>query len=577
MKILLAAINARYTHTNLAIRYIKAYCSNYNINIKEYTINDRLYGVIDDIYDMKPDILGLSCYIWNIDFVLKLCSTIKKVLPSTIIVLGGPEVSYDSIEMMGKNPYIDFTIKGEGELSAQQFFDYLEGKIKDIHDVGGLVYRDNGGIKDNAENPLIQKMDTIPFPYKLEPQSLKNRILYYESSRGCPYNCSYCLSSTIKGLRFLSLDRVKTDLLWFINNNVALVKFVDRTFNCGGNYLSILEFLVQNRKNTKFHFEISGDILEDRVIDFLNSVPEGLFQFEIGVQSTNTATLENICRKSSFSQLSDNIKKLSRKGNMQLHLDLIAGLPGEGFSSFSKSFNDVFSLKPHMLQLGFLKLLKGCKLREAATDYGIVYTEYPPYEVLCTKELSFSEISALKRIEDLVDRYYNSGRFSAVLSFLMKKFQNPFIFFSRLSDFENSHAFKSKNISNVGQYKLIYDFCTEALAGDMGIIKECLAFDYLMQGRNPSVPTFLSGEEQVDKQFIWDYFSYDDNVRVNMPHYIDKGVKYIVKNIYTRRFSFDICRFIKNSEISIMKKIVVFDYGYKDISGKVNFFTIDDA
>lgn len=575
MKIVLTAVNSKYVHTNLAIRYIKAFCNDSDIKLKEYTINDSLYNVIDDIYIEKPEVVGFSCYIWNIDMILKLCSSLKKLLPTVTIVLGGPEVSFDSIDLMERHPSIDFIIKGEGETSSKKLFNYLDGKLCDISNIDSLVYRNNNCILENTEVSQIKNLDSLPFPYGNELSGLENKILYYESSRGCPYNCSYCLSSTIEGVRFFSLDRVKQDLKWFIDNNIPLIKFVDRTFNCGKFYFLIFKFLVENRRNTKFHFEISAEILEDSVIRYLNTIPEGLFQFEIGVQTTNENTLELIDRKANFQKLSDIVNKLRSKGNIHLHLDLIAGLPGEDFNSFSKSFNDVFMLKPHMLQLGFLKLLKGSKLRNTALKYGINYTDYPTYEVLNTMELTFSEISALKKVEALVDRYYNSGRFSTILSFLIGIFEGPFQFFSDVSAFENSKKLQNVNLGNVEQYKFLYDFCSISVSKHMAIIKEFLAFDYLVQGRNSVVPEFLAPDTNIERQIIWDFFSQENNVRIYLPHYLDKDIKYIIKNIYFRRFTYDLDNYNNDNLINKTNRIMVFDYGNKTIYGKVNYFSIN--
>lgn len=575
LKILLVGLNSKYVHTNLAIRYLKSYCGGYNIILKEYTINDQISDIIDGIYGENPDIVGFSCYIWNIDMVRKICGSVKKILPGCSILLGGPEVSYDPVLIMEGHEYIDYIIKGEAEDSFLQFLRYLEDGLLDIENVRGLVYRKDGKILENRENDLIKDLDTIPFPYTYSDGNIDNRILYYESSRGCPYNCSYCLSSTIKGVRFFSLDRIKQDLMWFINNNIELVKFVDRTFNCSRYYLDILKFLADNQKYTRFHFEISGSLLNDEVLSFLASVPEGLFQFEIGVQTTNKEALKNIRRKPDFSDLSLNILKLREKGNIHMHLDLIAGLPGEDYSSFSKSFNDVYSLRPHMLQLGFLKLLKGSGLRQEAGALGIAYNDYPPYEVLKTRELSYKELSDLRHIEAVVDRYYNSGRFQAAITYLSGIIKDPFFMFSNLAGFQRLNGYDERNVSSIGQYRLLYDFCASLESCDMSIIMECLAFDYLRQGRNPVMPDFLKPNKKgVDRQFLWSFFSSEYNMKKYLPHYYEAGVKEAIKNIHALRLSFDICSFLKSGKVSYSENILVFDYGRKDISGQSIFFAI---
>lgn len=571
MNILLAALNSKFVQTNIAIRYIKSYCSEFEIDIREYTINDSLYSITSDIYHTGARIVGFSCYIWNIDAVLKVCSNLKKIDNDIIIILGGPEVSFDCREFMKSHEFVDYIIKGEGESSSKLLFSYLSGDNVSMSQIKGLVYRDNDCIMENGEADLITELDSIPFPYS-DDESFENKIVYYESSRGCPFNCSYCLSSTIKGVRFFSIDRVKKDLLWFINKNVSLVKFVDRTFNCSNHYFEIFKFLVDNRKNTRFHFEISADILDEKLIQFLNTVPKGLFQLEIGVQSTNESTLGYVNRKSDLSKLSHNIIKLRHPDNIHLHLDLIAGLPGEGLESFTRSFNHVFSLKPHMLQLGFLKVLKGSSIRKDTHRYGIVFTEYPPYEVLKTSDISFSELTHLKNIEDTVDRYYNSGRFSTVIKYLSERYASAFNMFESISKYEIMNGYGRKNISNVGQYELLYNFCKDTGRGDRGIFRECLAFDYLMQGRNPVVPDFLKTEMIVDNQYLWNFLSNEDNIKKFLPQYTGISAKKIIKNVYVRHFSFDICTYIDNGKIDTVDKYVIFDYTHKD--KKVNYLCI---
>lgn len=573
MKILLAALNSKFVHTNIAIRYIKSYCSQFDITIREYTINDLLYNITSDILSVVPDVVGFSCYIWNIDEILKVCSNLKKIKKDIIIALGGPEVSFDSANLMDKHDFIDYIVKGEGELPTKELFSFLEGKAIPISGINGIVYRQNGRIIENKEMELINNLDSIPFPYEGE-ENLNKKILYYESSRGCPYNCSYCLSSTIKGVRFFSLERIKKDLLWFIDRDVRLVKFVDRTFNCSKFALDILKFLAGHKKNTKFHFEISGDIIDDNMIEFLRTVPEGLFQFEIGIQSTNKKTLSLIDRKTNLEKLFDNIKRLREPDNIDIHVDLIAGLPEENYESFIESFNESFKLRPHMLQMGFLKMLKGSKIREESAKYGMAYTEYAPYEILKNDVMPFSEISHLKNIEEVTDRYYNSGRFKATLMYMASIYDNPFYMFEDIKNFENL-TFKGKSkISNTGQYELLYSFCKNSRSCDISIVKECLAFDYLMQGRNPSLPNFLMSDSKVDKKFIWDFFSDRENIRRFLPYYSGKDVRNIIKNIHVRRFSIDICSYIKSGSIIRGDIYVAFDYGYKISPGKTVCFTM---
>ena len=587
MKIILVALNAKYIHTNIAVRYIKKYCSEFEITIKEYTINDSIYNIMSDLYKSSPDVICFSCYIWNIEVVLKLCSNFKKIKPEITTILGGPEVSFDSSDLMRDNLFIDYIIKGEGEVSSKQFFNYINGNIYNIKEVNGLVYRVEDNILENECAELIEKLDDIPFPYDgeylddkyveedhLQVNYLKDKILYYESSRGCPYRCSYCLSSTIKGVRFFSKERIEKDLLWFIKKNVKLVKFVDRTFNCSKYAYDIFKFIIQNSKYTKFHFEISADILDIKIIELLKTAPHGLIQFEIGLQSTNVETLDLIDRKMDLESLNNNILKLRECDNIHLHLDLIAGLPGEGYDSFSKSINDTFSLRPHMLQLGFLKLLKGSKMRNEAHNFGISFTDYPPYEVLKTDSISYDQLLMLKHIEDIIDRYYNSGRFNATLKYLMSISKDPFMLFKNIGEYKKMFIQNNRNLSNIEQYRLLYDFCMSTGKKDMHIVKECLAFDYLLQGRNPVVPDFLLSDRIIDRRLLWDLMSDRNIINNYLPNYEGKDVKKIIKDVYARNFSLNICAYIDSGEIINKDNIIIFDYGSSVINGNVSYFCI---
>ena len=565
LKILLTAVNSKYIHSNLAIRYIRSYCKDFDIEIKEYSINDNINSIISGIIYEDPDVVSFSCYIWNIEIINKICSSIKKINPKIITIFGGPEVSYDSADIMEKNKYIDFIIKGEGEETSYQLFSYLDGKENDINKIDGIVYKDNGSIIENNDRELIQELDKIPFPYRDE-DDLNNKIVYYESSRGCPFRCSYCLSSTIKGVRFFSIERVKCDLLWFINRNIPLVKFVDRTFNCGKYYRDILKFIIDNKKNTRFHFEISADLLDGDTIKLLNTAPKGLIQFEAGIQTTNMETLSTVDRHMDFGKLKANLDSIISKKNINVHLDLIAGLPKEDFNSFIKSFNESFTLKPDMLQLGFLKLLKGSNLRESAHKYGIEFNEYPPYEVLKTDSISYSEIDTLKNVEEIVDNFYNSGRFQASLLYLLSYTDTPFKLFLDISKFKDRCIKRGKKLNNIGQYKLIYDFSKGIENIDLSILSECLLFDYLSQGRNPNIPQFIKPKVILNKNTIWSILK-----NLDTEIYGDRSWK----NIQAAAFTFDMVRFINTGEIVHNQTLLVFDYENKDEYGKAEYISID--
>ena len=423
MKILLVGINAKFIHSCLAVYYLKEYAKAYydlDCEIAEFTINHREELILSEIFRKKPDIIAFSSYIWNFELVKNLVKNLKKLLPEIKIILGGPEVSFDGEDVL-KETGADFVICGEGE----EAFAKLCMAISEGEDVKRVVV---------AENPV--DMDKLPFVYK-DFENFDNRILYYEAQRGCPFNCQYCLSSVNKGVRFKSLDKVKAELSVFLQNKVRQVKFVDRTFNANKNFaLSIWKFLHENDNGvTNFHFEMAADLITDEMIEFLKDVRPGLFQFEIGVQSTNEKTLFAIDRKSSFDMIKEKVLKLQKSGNIHLHLDLIAGLPFEDYKSFKKSFNDVYSLTPEQFQLGFLKLLKGSGLKRDAEKYGIVARENAPYEVLFTDVLSADDVLKLKGIEELVEIYYNSLRFKKSIEYAVSLAETPFDFYESFWEF----------------------------------------------------------------------------------------------------------------------------------------------
>lgn len=480
MKVLLPAINSQYMHTNLAVRYLCASLNENNINafFKEYSINDNIFNIVSDLFEENCDVYGFSCYIWNIGFVLRVASRLKKVLPSCKVFLGGPEVSFDPEEILEKYSFIDFVICGEGEMS-------VAGLINDINNpssVSGVSYRENGKIISNPVGEPVN-MDALPFPYtKDDVKKNRDKILYYETSRGCPYNCIYCISSAVKSVRALSLDRVFKELDFFFKNDVKLIKFVDRTFNFDSKRaLEILKFCEQNHKNTRLHFEIYPNLLTDEMMDYLKNVKAGIFQFEIGIQTTNLGTLKEI-KRVDHKKYYPKITQLIENNNIPIHLDLIAGLPNEGFDSFVSSFNDVYSLKPQMLQLGFLKLLKGTAIRKNADKYNYIFTSEAPYEVLSNDYIGFKEILRLKRVENVLDKLYNSGSFCNFLNNAVGLFENPFCLYDKIAGFAEREEWK-RSISKKDWFRLLYEFSAE---NNMEFLKEYLKLDYFIEtnGRN---------------------------------------------------------------------------------------------
>ncbi|MFR3072373.1 MAG: DUF4080 domain-containing protein, partial [Paeniclostridium sp.] len=432
---------------------------------REYTINNELDFILKDIYTNNYDVILFSTYIWNVNDIVKLCNNLKKVKPNIKIALGGPEVTYDSEEAMKKYDFIDYILYGEGELIFRDFTKYLIGDMK-IEDVDGIVYRSNDSIITNKPMKLLENLDLIPSPYEeLDKKEYENRIVYYETSRGCPFNCQYCLSSAIEGLRYFSIDRVKKDLKKLIDARVSQIKFIDRTFNANKKFaMEIMKFLMENDNGyTTYHFEVTAHLLDDDMLEFLKDCKEGLFQFEIGVQSTNEKVLDAVGRRDDFKKLSYVVQKIASFRNIHQHLDLIAGLPYEDYSSFENSFNDVFNLGIEHLQLGFLKMIKGTGIRNQADEHEFRYKDYPPYEVLSNKFISYDEILKLKKIEDILERYYNSNNFSLSVKYIIENYysESAFKFFEEFATYFDEmgyfHLAQGKN----QLYSILLDFYKE--------------------------------------------------------------------------------------------------------------------
>lgn len=544
MKILLTAINSKFIHSNLAVRYLKAFTKDlpYEGKIREFSINDREERILKEIIEEKADVVAFSTYIWNVELISRVANLIKIVSPETEILYGGPEVSYDSKTFM-EEQVGDYLIEGEGEKTYKDFVEYKLGQ-RNLSDIKGLYYRENNEVIFNGPRPLMN-MDEIVFPYE-EDEDLNNKIVYYEGSRGCPFRCKYCLSSTTHGVRFHSIERTLEELNFFIKKGVRLVKFVDRTFNCNHKYsMAVWDFLIKADTNTKFHFEISADILKNEEIELLRKAPKGRFQFEVGVQTTNDDVLKNINRFVNFSDIKEKVVELLSINNINQHLDLIAGLPGEDYNSFVKSFNDVHSIKPEEIQLGFLKLLKGSDMRRDASLYNMKYSPYPPYEILSTDKISYDEIQILKRVEAVVDKYYNSQKFNTILEFFYKKFETPYEFFYELGNYFENKGYFNKNIGNTEYYKVFLDFNMEILKGKEDYLVDIIRYDYLSFNKKRGIPEFLRSnidknieEEIKDKyrdeysfrRFSVEYFSIDIDKFINEKEIEKKDVYYLIGN-----------------------------------------------
>lgn len=544
MKILLTAINSKFVHSNLAVRYLKAFTKDmdYDCNIREFSINDREEKILEEIIKESPNVVAFSTYIWNIEMIKRLSNLIKLVDENIEILYGGPEVSYDSQNIL-RELNGDYIIEGEGEKTYREFVEY-KLQERNLEDIRGLYYKKDNNIFFNGKRPLMN-MNEVVFPYE-EDENLDNKIVYYESSRGCPFNCSYCLSSTIHGVRFLDIERVKKELSYFIKKEVKLVKFVDRTFNCNHKFtMAIWEFLINQDTKTQFHFEISADLLKDAELELLRKAPKDRFQFEVGVQTTNDEVLNRINRFVNFSDIKEKVDELLKLRNIKQHLDLIAGLPGEDYNSFKRSFNDVYSIKPEEIQLGFLKLLRGASIREEAVAYGMKFSPYPPYEILKTKDLSYEELLKLKKVEEMVDKYYNSQKFNNIINYLVKQFDNPFDFYYELGKYFDKKGYFNRNIGNSEYYKVFLDFNMEILKGDKDILNELLRFDYLNFNKKRGIPDFIGRSIKREEE---------EEIKDMLRH------KYSFKEYYLESFDIDIQSFLNDSIIINKKDYYLFGY-----------------
>lgn len=510
MKILLAACNAKYIHSNLAVYNLKSCSGEYSsrVVIKEYTINQIRDDILKDIYLEQPDVVCFSCYIWNISFVRELVPDLKKILPQVEFWAGGPEVSYDAVEFLKKNPAFFGVMVGEGEETFHELAGYyIERKPETLSGIRGVAFRDENKGRDVVHTGWRELMDLskVPFAYS-NLTEFKNRIIYYESSRGCPFSCSYCLSSIDKKLRFRDIELVKKELQFFIDNKVPQVKFVDRTFNCKHDHaMEIWRYITENDNGiTNFHFEISADLLRAEELALMKTMRPGLIQLEIGVQSTNPQTIKAIRRTMDFEKLKGIVEQIHSFGNIHQHLDLIAGLPYEGYDSFHKSFCDVYALRPEQFQLGFLKVLKGSYMMEMTGEYQILYKDREPYEVLSTAWLTYGEILRLKMVESMVEVYYNSGQFKNTLVFLEKYFDDPFRMYEALGRFYEKKGYSEISHSRMRRYEILMEFAGEQKEIPSEALSDVMLLDLYLRENLKSRPSFASDQKPYER-LIWDY------------------------------------------------------------------------
>ena len=506
MKILLAACNAKYIHSNPAVYDLKAYAAAYkdSVQIKEFTINQPKDEIMKEIYRSGADVVCFSCYIWNISFVRELIRDLKKILPDTVFWAGGPEVSFHAKNFLEDMPQVTGIMKGEGEETFLALAGYyLEGKGR-LEEISGIVFRKENEIVDNGFREPVD-LDRIPFIYE-NPENFENRIIYYESSRGCPFSCSYCLSSIDRKLRFRSLSLVKKELQFFLDHRVPQVKFVDRTFNCRHEHaMEIWKYILEHDNGvTNFHFEVSADLFREDELELIGRMRPGLIQLEIGVQSANPETLEAVDRKTDLEKLRRNVEKIRSFHSVHQHLDLIAGLPCEDYESFRRSFNFVYSMKPDQLQLGFLKVLKGSLMEEKAREYGITCKSLEPYEVLSTRWISYEEILKLKTVESMVEVYYNSGQFQYTLNWLMGFWEDAFSFYEDLGRFYERKGYEELSHSRIRRYEILLEFLHEKPEISVAEAAGRMVYDLYLRENLKKRPLFAADQKPYEKA-VWSY------------------------------------------------------------------------
>lgn len=567
--VLLIGINAKYIHSNPAIHSLKAYADKYypnrpkgcRLGIVEYTINQPINDVLADLYERKPDIAAFSCYIWNWNMIKDLLGELPKVLPHTALWLGGPEVSYDADRLIQELPQLAGIMVGEGEETFMELLKYYwEGGFP-LHAVKGIVWRE-GFTGERA----LTDINALPFLYALENNTLatfQNRILYYESQRGCPFCCSYCLSSIDKKMRFRDINLVKIELKFFLDHNVSQVKFIDRTFNCNKQHsLAIWEFLKDNDNGvTNFHFEIAADLLDEDQLAVMRTMRPGLIQLEIGVQSTNETTRKAINRHMDLAKLQKIVAKIHSFQNIHMHLDLIAGLPYEDYDSFVISFNTVYAMMPNQLQLGFLKVLKGSPMEQQASEYGIVYGSKPPYEVLYTNWLSYADLLHLKRIEEMVEIYYNSGQFSYTLPALVLEFDSPFQMYAALAEFYAENGYFTNAPARVYKYQILLDFACHTVPDRQQLYTELLTFDLYIRENLKSRPAFAP-ENTIDKAWLRQFFEREEQEHLYLKNYNGYKSAQLLRMTHVECFTYPVW---SNDTAACIKKLacpayVLFDY-----------------
>lgn len=573
MKILLAAINAKYIHSNLGIYSLKAYAEEQlryqgkkdqaEISLGEYTINHSTEAILRDLYRRKPDVIGFSCYIWNIQWIRSLLPDLRAVLPEVRIWLGGPEVSFHSAEILRDNPEAELVMTGEGEETFAQLLSFLVDNREEMTSycgylpekagqLPGIVFKTLSGTVIETPRRPVMDMDRLPFSYgSMDMKALEHRIIYYESSRGCPFSCSYCLSSIDKQVRFRSLDRVKEELSFFLKAGVPQVKFVDRTFNSRKDHAMAIWQFIRDHDNgvTNFHFEIAADLLDQEELELLASMRPGLVQLEIGVQSANPDTLAAIRRRTDLQKIGAAAAVINRGRNVHQHLDLIAGLPYEDLASFRRSFDQVYAMEPEQLQLGFLKVLKGSYMEEMAPAYGIRASLTPPYEVLSTRWLSYGDILELKAVEEMVEVYYNSRQFTLTLEALGREYDSAYSMFLELAQYYEARGLMGFSHSRLARFEILWDFISARPQLPLEAFRDRLITDLYLRENAKSRPSFAR-DQSLWKSHIRELFQREQET----PHYL------------TGYEGYDSRQLAKMAHAEVMGdgSLVLFDYSQRD-------------
>lgn len=571
MNIIISTLNAKYIHTSLSIRYLKAYAQpDYDVQLAEYTIKDPIMNIVGDLYSKKPDVIGFSCYIWNIEETIKVVAMLKKINPELVIILGGPEVTYDVGEWLDQIPGADFIVIGEGEVTFKALLSEIEG-ANDYKKVGGIAYRQNGKKVIQPQNGKVD-LKSLPTPYRLEEDrdELSKRVTYIETSRGCPFSCQFCLSSIEVGVRYFDREKIKEDIRYLMENGAKTIKFVDRTFNISRSYaMDMFQFLIdEHHPGVVFQFEITADIMRPEVIQFLNDhAPAGLFRFEIGVQSTNDHTNDLVMRRQNFEKLTRTVTMVKDGQKIDQHLDLIAGLPEEDYHSFRKTFNDVFELRPEEMQLGFLKMLRGTGLRIRANDHDYIYSDHAPYEILGNNVLSFDDIVRIKQVEDVLEKYWNDHRMDHTTEFLVESvFNSPFDFFQEFGTFWDEQGWSRIGHQLEDLFRRLHQFLSSRESADLKTIIGLMKLDYFMnQKYKPRKPWWDASLDKQGRKEIYEEI-------LNKPEHLGSSFialglneKEIHKHTLLEELPFDLETYLADGTIVNKPSIML---AYFDPSGK---------